>query len=227
MHTDLQTKDLNGSGHNARINTFPDSCPSCHRAVHPKFVDMRVSLDKSAAQVVFQCTHHQCQKLFLSTYRHTGQVGGRLEYQYRFSAPITPTHHAFPEVIREISPTFCLIYSQVEHAESQQLDQLVGIGLRKSLEFLVKDFAQSEHPESSEAIQKSLLGPCIDKYLNDQNIKQCAKRAAWLGNDETHYVRKWEDKDIKDLKLLVRLTVNWLENYLLTKKYIADMSPEA
>lgn len=227
MHTDLQTKDLNGSGHNARLNTLPDSCPSCHRAVHPKLVDMRVTLDTNAAQVVFQCVYHPCQKLFLATYVLASQNAGQLRYEYRFSAPILPTHHAFPEVIQAVSPTFCVIYSQVEHAESQQLDQLVGIGLRKALEFLVKDFAQSEHPDSSEAIQKSLLGPCIDKYLNDQNIKQCAKRAAWLGNDETHYVRKWESKDIQDLKLLVRLTVNWLENNLLTKKYIADMPPEA
>lgn len=49
-------------------------------------------------------------------------------------------------------------------------------------------------------------------------------RAVWLGNDETHYVRKWEEKDVNDLKLLVRLTVNWIDNVLLTKKYIADMS---
>ena len=227
MHTDLQTHDLHGGGHSARLNTFPDSCPVCHRSVHPKLAIMRVQMDKASAQVAFQCTHHQCQKLFIATYRLISQNGGRLEYQYRSSAPITPTHHSFPDVIQAISPTFCQIFNQVEHAEAQQLDQLVGIGLRKALEFLVKDFAQSEHPEKAEAIQKSLLGPCIEKYLDDQNIKQCAKRAAWLGNDETHYVRKWENKDIQDLKLLVRLTVNWLENLLLTKKYIQDMSPEA
>lgn len=226
MHTDLQATDLHGTGHHVRIDKFPDSCPLCHRAVHPKLVSMRVQFDKSSSQVAFQCTHHECQKLFLSTYRLIGQGSGRLEYRYHFSAPITPMHHSFPNVIQKISPNFCLIYSQVEHSESQQLDQLVGIGLRKALEFLVKDFAQSEHPDKSDAIQKSLLGPCIDKYLDDQNIKQCAKRAAWLGNDETHYVRKWENKDIEDLKLLVRLTVNWLENYLLTKKYIQDMSPD-
>ena len=227
MHTDVSCKDLNGGGHNVRLNTTPYSCPTCHRAVHPKLVDMRIALDKTTGQVVFQCTHHQCQKLFLASYALTGQNAGRIEYKYMSSAPITPTHHAFPQVIQSVSPTFCAIYGQVEHAESQDLDQLVGIGLRKALEFLVKDFAQAENPGSVDAIQKSQLGPCIDKYLDDQNIKQCAKRAAWLGNDETHYVRRWENKDIQDLKLLVRLTVNWLENYLLTKQYIADMSPEA
>jgi hypothetical protein len=227
MQTDRQAKDLDGVACNVRIDKFPDACPACHSAIYPNFVDMRVAVDKRTAQVAFQCTRHLCQALFISTYSLNAQVGGRHEYRYVFSAPVTPTHHTFPDVIQKVSPTFCLVFGQVEHAESEQLDQLVGIGLRKALEFLVKDFAQSEHPESTEAIQKSLLGPCIDKYLDDQNIKSCAKRAVWLANDETHYMRKWQNKDIQDLKLLVRLTINWLENYLLTKQYIADMSQKA
>jgi hypothetical protein len=41
----------------------------------------------------------------------------------------------------------------------------------------------------------------------------------WLGNDGTHYMRTWQDKDINDLKLLVRLTASWIETVLLTEKY--------
>ena len=67
------------------------------------------------------------------------------------------------------------------------------------------------------------LAKCIDTYVSDQNVLQCAKRAAWLGNDETHYIRKWSDKDVSDLYLLVRLTVNWIDNHLLTKSYITEM----
>jgi hypothetical protein len=68
------------------------------------------------------------------------------------------------------------------------------------------------------------LGKCIDTYINDLNLKECARRAAWLGNDETHYIRKWEDKDVNDLKTLIRLTVNWIENVLLTEEYISSMT---
>jgi hypothetical protein len=50
-----------------------------------------------------------------------------------------------------------------------------------------------------------------------------AKRAAWLGNDETHYVRKWEDHDLEDLKSLIKVTGNWIEMEAITKKYIGDM----
>lgn len=227
MHIDRQTRDLDGAGCNVRIDRFPDACPVCHSSVYPSLVEMRAAIDKQSSQIVFQCTRHSCQALFLATYALQAQNAGRYEYKYLFSAPVTPQHHAFPEVIKTVSPTFCLVYSQVEHAEAEELEQLVGIGLRKALEFLVKDFAQSEHPDSADAIKKGLLGSCIDKYLDDRNIKECAKRAVWLANDETHYVRKWERRDIQDLKLLVRLTVNWLENYLLTKQYVSEMSPEA
>jgi hypothetical protein len=71
------------------------------------------------------------------------------------------------------------------------------------------------------------LGTCIKNYIDDKRVQSCAERAAWLGNDETHYLRKWEGKDITDLKTLVRLTVNWLDNALLTKQYEKEMSPKA
>lgn len=104
-----------------------------------------------------------------------------------------------------------------------ELQQLVGCGLRKALEFLVKDFAIKQNPEHEESIKSTLLGQCIRTHIDDPNTKACAERAAWLGNDETHYVRKWTDKDIQDLKRLVKLTVNWVENAVLTQKYEADM----
>lgn len=33
----------------------------------------------------------------------------------------------------------------------------------------------------------------------------------WLGNDETHYVRRWEEKDLSDLKRLISMTVSWID----------------
>jgi hypothetical protein len=103
------------------------------------------------------------------------------------------------------------------------LDQLVGIGLRKALEFLIKDFAISEHKEKEDEIKKEWLGKCIELYIADEKVKQCAKRATWLGNDHAHYVKKWEGKDVTDLKLLVTLTVNWIHNHLVTKQFVGDM----
>jgi hypothetical protein len=83
----------------------------------------------------------------------------------------------------------------------------------------------NQEPAKAEEIKGKLLGKCIHEDVTDPNVKATAKLATWLGNDETHYIRKWEDKDINDLKILIRLTVNWIDNVLLTQKYLKEMTP--
>ena len=51
-----------------------------------------------------------------------------------------------------------------------------------------------------------------------------AKGAIWLGNDETHYERKWVDKDIDDLKTLIDLTLHWINYETLTEQYKESMN---
>ncbi|MGO9290312.1 MAG: hypothetical protein ACLQIJ_16385 [Polyangia bacterium] len=43
---------------------------------------------------------------------------------------------------------------------------------------------------------------------------------------QVHYERRWVDKDITDLKRLITLSANWIENALLTRKYVAEMPPK-
>lgn len=100
------------------------------------------------------------------------------------------------------------------------------MGYRKALEYLVKDFCVSKFPDKEDDVKKRPLGQVVDVYVDNENIKQCAKRAVWLGNDETHYVRTWVDKDIKDLKLLIKLTVGWIEQAIITAMLIEDMQKQ-
>ena len=130
-----------------------------------------------------------------------------------------PVEITFSESIKELSPKFVKIFNQAHFAEQlRALDELVGPGYRKALEFLVKDFAIKEHPEAEEEIKRKLLSPCIQEYLEDERIRRCATSASWLGNDQTHYVQRWTDRDIADLKTLVTLTKNWIENVYLTRQ---------
>ena len=207
-----------------KLTSVPDVCPLCHRSVHPKQIISQDLEERKLCQTVFRCTNQKCQEIFISTYKYTGRAdGGHQLYDFVRLAPVSPRAAEFSETIKEISTSFVDIYNQAFSAESHNLNQLVGIGLRKALEFLIKDFAVHQKPMNEDAIRASMLGKCINEYIDDTNVKQCAKRAAWLGNDETHYTRRWEDKDVKDLKLLVRLTVNWIENVLLTQKYFEEM----
>jgi hypothetical protein len=50
-----------------------------------------------------------------------------------------------------------------------------------------------------------------------------AKRAVWIGNDETHYIKKWNNKDLTDLKILIDLTLHWIEMESLTETYYVEM----
>lgn len=100
-----------------------------------------------------------------------------------------------------------------------------GPGYRKALEFLIKDYLTSQQTsdEAKKEIANSPLMTVIKKYVTDKRMLTTAERAAWLGNDETHYVRKWEDKDLQELKKLIQLTSYWIQSEHLTSEVASSM----
>ena len=63
-----------------------------------------------------------------------------------------------------------------------------------------------------------MLGKVIDNYLKDfPKILVLAKSVAWIGNDETHYIRRHDGKDIEDLKRFILATAR-----LISADYDAD-----
>jgi hypothetical protein len=204
-----------------QYDRLPDTCPVCHEGIVPRVVTGLVAgqPEKGDFHIVFQCSKIACQTAFIGIYKYSGPGN----YRLHSVRPKTPRPASYSEPITTLSPTFVEVYNQAMAAESFELEQLVGIGLRKALEFLIKDFAIKKNSEKEADIRKAFLGKVINDYIDDHNVQKAASRATWLANDETHYTRRWEDKDISDLKILVRLTVNWIENVLLTEKYIEEM----
>jgi hypothetical protein len=202
-----------------QVNRPPDACPICHRGIEAKLVSNGFWIrENEIFQAVFQCVNHKCRNIFIATYYRSSTTNGNWELY-----AVEPAQIPIAKEVAAISPDFVTIRQQVAAAESMKFDQLVGIGLRKALETLIKDFAISEHPQKVEEVKKEFLGICIEKYIPDTQVKQCAKRATWLGNDHAHYIKKWETKDVSDLKTLVTLTVNWIHNHLATKQFVGDM----
>lgn len=74
-----------------------------------------------------------------------------------------------------------------------------------------------------ESIKKKFLGKCVQEDVENTRVKEIARRAAWLGNDETHYVRVWEEKDVNVLKQLIELTVHWIEDEIASNRLLAEM----
>lgn len=175
---------------------------------------------KSRLQVFLQCPRYECGSGYVGTYTHTENS----IYHLQRVEPQSYKEVAFSEEIRGLSPLFCAIYNQAMAAQAASLDHLTGIGLRKALEFLIKDFAIHERPDDADTIKGVSLGACIHNYIDDARVKEVAERAVWIGNDETHYVRKWTDMDIEDLKVLIRLSINAIENVLITRNYLTIMA---
>ena len=189
-------------------------CPFCHALVNPKYLYIH---EDSLFAV---CPNSDCNMHFILTSPYS-------DYSfYEIQPNSTPGKRAFSKTIHKISPEFEKIYNQAYHAEQIQLDQICGVGYRKALEFLIKDYLISQVADddaTKEAIKKTFLDKCIQDYVPNQHIKIVARRAVWLGNDETHYTRKWANKDVSHLKSLIDLTVRWIESDIETKELLEDM----
>lgn len=199
----------------------PRKCPRCHHAIDPRFAAaVGSSVGDLHIQAAYQCPRDECRELFVGYYERESGVNS---YTLVRVAPASQIPQVFPEEVVAVSPNFVTVYNQALSAEQIGLDQIAGMGFRKSVEFLIKDFAIHRNPGREDDIKKSTLGACIKTYVSDPNVQKTATRATWLGNDETHYVRRWSERDVTDLKLLIKLTVNWIENVLLTEKYESEM----
>ncbi len=178
--------------------------------------------------VAFICPVELCRAIFVAVYRISVSPASTSFTASLASAPplVFSMDVEFPKTVALVSSTFCEIYKQSLRAEENGLLQVAGPGFRKALEFLVKDYLLLKsiaEDKKQAAIIKSLLGPCIEKYVDDSRIRSVAKRAAWLGNDETHYYRKWDDRDLQDLKKLILMTVNWIDLVSTSEEYIEEM----
>lgn len=233
MTREFTARDSKNKEFRITLEKCPDECPCCHKGIEPIFRfaffhdNEYPTVRNNYVQAVFQCPRHDCFRVFIADYVQFNERGMRghheQNYELRDLSPFWYEEAKFPDLIKEVSPEFCKIFNEAADAESTRLQNIAGPGYRKALEFLIKDFLISQNPEDVETIKKTWLQNLIRDRINDANIKNCAERATWLGNDETHYLRVWKDKDITDLKNLIRLSVNWVENYLLTKEYLKSM----
>jgi hypothetical protein len=196
MSYDMQVLNWRGNSSRLSINTDPDSCPICHRAIQPVDQKWDFLIDEGAKRIVervLRCPKKDCLHLFIARYNVT--TGNPNMFLLDACVPAEVSDYAFAPELHTISPDFCNIYNQAQKAEQLQLTLVCGPGYRKALEFLVKDYVSLLHPapEDKVKIEKMTLMACIKEYVADPKVKTMAERAAWLGNDETHYVRKWED----------------------------------
>lgn len=191
-------------------------CPYCHKEQISEMYAAIQFKHSTKYYILCVCSNSDCQMPFNVLYDSSFRQFSMIEQS-------TQIVHEFSDIIKKVSPEFCVIYNEAYAAEQMGLGQITGVGYRKALEFLIKDYLISLDQIKEENILKKPLGQCIVSDVTNENIKQVAERATWIGNDETHYVRKWENKDITDLKTLIDLTIYWIEAEIKTKKTLEDM----
>lgn len=219
-----------GPKQDVELDTFPETCPyyglrinAEHRMASFFHRGGRLSgYPQAYLEAVFQCPSQDCSRLFTALYEvPTAETRG--PFSFVKTIPAAGHTRSFDDFVKKVSPTSCEIWNQAYQAEQAGLTQICGMGFRKALEFLVKDYLIRQKPEEKRGIISAFLGTCIAQHMDDPRIKSCAKRAVWLGNDETHYFGKWEGKDVKDLKNLIDLTVHWMLMQHLTDRYEDEM----
>lgn len=184
-------------------------CPLCHFASSPTYIDgfLITSKDNNipcTAYLVLYCTH--CKELYIAQY--SGYNSSDLLLDYAF--PYHTNKKKFSDNINSLSPEFVSIFNQAQEAESNiNTRGLAGIGYRKSIEFLIKDYLINLKHKDKDAIIKLELGKCVD--LLDKDLQDIAKASIWLGNDETHYFRKNPQYDLHDLKEFINYIVSDIE----------------
>lgn len=193
-------------------------CPCCGIATSPTFIN-GYFIDKNnenvvpVAYILFYCP--SCNELYVAKY-YIHNCLNSYDQNYKTypycTYPAKNKAEEFSDNIKKLSPIFVETYNQACFAEANEDTKgLAGMGYRKAIEFLIKDYLIEIEPDNKDNIIKMSLGKCIDKL--DSDIQDLARAATWLGNDETHYFKKHEDYGIDDMKKFIKFLATDIERY--------------
>lgn len=195
-------------------------CPICKAKILPVFISASLNSDKTAS--VFDYCQN-CKETFLTQYEVTWDEPKQNNFRIvkasklLYCEPNRFEHAEFDVRLESLSPRFVKIYNQALAAECGNLDEIAGLGFRKAVEFLVKDYAIHNHPDEEDKIKTMNLSTCIRQYIDDNRITVLAERSAWIGNDEAHYVRKQKELDVSDMKTFIQALVYFVSMTLVTE----------
>ena len=201
---------------------IPHQCPLCHREIDAESGVFKSTLNRDTIEVLIRCPSRSCRRAFIAYYKRSAANTNAFEFDK--VAPAEPKQTDFDPVITNLSPDFVRIHAQATCAEAAGLDDVAGPRFRKALEFLLKDYAISlSPPKDHDNIKAIPLASVINNYFSKENMKVVGSQAAWLGNDETHYERRWVGKDLQDLKNLIMASVHFIAMERLVANLPSDM----
>lgn len=202
---------------------IPIVCPYCGAYVQPAQQNSIGVAYNGGLIIVVTFKITCCNKLFFSTFERTGS-SGHVDLLYTYPMYQLDT---LPNAIYDISERFVELYKQANYAESMNFFELAGTGYRNALEVLIKDYAITElnHPE--EEVVKKKLHKAIELYLPNVRLANSADVIRVLGNDNTHYERRYKDIDFSILKQYLEIFIKAIETeYLINHPVIPTNNPQ-
>lgn len=203
---------------------LPQKCNICyHDYFEPEFlIGAFIKGDHNSLfmESVFQCTNIKCNSLIIGYYK---RINVHVHFELIKVAPIQIQEKIFSAEIKEVSPRFVNLFNQLFIAEQKDLEFILGIGYRKALEFLIKDFLVYIDPKAKDKIVNATLAYCLNK-IDYKNISVISNKVSWLGNEEEQYTRHWNEKDVNELKKMIDLTSSYITANIRLKKHMDKLN---
>lgn len=213
------------------VDKYPSKCPYCKHYIRVTRIEGKsTTTDERQLYLSFMCPN--CEQVFITLYNIESYLNqdctgysGKAKALYKYKREMFPDYSTkeFDKIILDNFKDFVNIYNQSYKAEQAKLNDVAGSGYRKALEYFIKDFCIEILQIDKSQIENKFLGNVIKEHITDQRIIDMAEKAAWLGNDQTHYDVKWADKDINDLKRILDVIIYFVEIELYYKQYQAEM----
>jgi hypothetical protein len=210
-HTCKNEFSLPGSDYNFPLNK-PTVCPICNFSEDGTIVSRATFGDLNFVfygVVCYRCTH--CFKTYIVVYS-IDTANKKADFVDFF--PRNNQEYS-NELLQPISPRFISAYNQALRAEERQDIELAAIGYRHALECLIKDFAIKELNLNYDEVVKKSLCDAIKLYLEEKDLVSTADVIRILGNDYTHYERKYPEFDFALLKQYMEIFIKLVETRVL------------
>lgn len=184
----------------------PATCPFCGFGTDAPFIKNEIFSFNSHHLLAATCQCTSCRKtfFFMCEYEQSSSYKPILYPEISF----VPYEN---QTLSAISERFIDMYNQALQCEFVGNIELAAIGYRSALEILIKDFAINELSQDPSDVSKKKLCAAIGEYLNQPDLVKTADVIRILGNDYTHYERKYPEHDFTLLKGYMEIFLKQIE----------------
>ncbi|WP_024480232.1 DUF4145 domain-containing protein [Cellulophaga baltica] len=225
----MHFKKSNNNNGNSHVAETPNICPHCHVANEPRELFKWFDSKENKLISTWLCNFNKCGRIFVISHKEDSS-----SYIIERALNGLPKGPIWPEPIlnlkdgktlgseQEEDSKFIKTYLQSLEAESNGHDEIAGMGYRKAIEYLVKDWAIQSNPTEKNKILSLWLSGIIKEFFTG-DLKDILERATWLGNDQTHYNKLFEEYNISHLKELIDLIMVELDREFKKRHYIENI----